>query len=53
MTLVFDPGFNLTIKEVREIEWADSRGHRNDLVSRQRFVAPTKEAADGSTSHDP
>jgi len=32
---------------------ADSRGPRNDLVSRQRFVAPNQEVADGRTSHDP
>jgi hypothetical protein len=32
---------------------ADSRGPRNDLVSRQRFVALTQEVADGRTSHDP
>ena len=34
-------------------ETANSRGPRNGLVSRQRFVAPNQEVADGRTSHDP
>ena len=36
----------------RSLFSADSRGHCNGLVNRQRFVALNQEVVDGSTSHD-
>jgi hypothetical protein len=48
MTLFDSTDYSMAMElQLHVLEWADSRGHRNFLVSRQRFVALTEEVANG------